>query len=347
MKAGIYDPYLDTLGGGEKYCLALADLLLKSGWEVDLFWGKENLKEKIKKRLGIDLGKAAFVSPPGNLLKKFIIQRQYDLLFYIGDGSIPFMFAKKNILHFQVPFKKATKNNFFDKLKAPLINNIVCNSFFTKSIIDREFRVTSKVIYPPVETNKFPAGKKENIILSVGRFSKLLQAKNQDVLIKSFKNLVNKGLTDWQLVLIGGSDVGGANIVRQLKKMSRGFPIKILENVSLTTLSGFYSKAKIFWAANGYGIDEEKQPEKVEHFGIAVVEAMSAGVIPLLVSKGGFKEIVENQKSGFFWEKTGDLEEQTLKLVKADLKKFQLEAQKRSQLFSREKFNESIKKIIF
>ncbi len=38
MKAGIYDPYLDTAGGGERYCLTLAETLLKNGWEVDIFW---------------------------------------------------------------------------------------------------------------------------------------------------------------------------------------------------------------------------------------------------------------------------------------------------------------------
>jgi len=38
MRAAIYDPYLDTLGGGERYCLTVAEILLKNGWQVDLFW---------------------------------------------------------------------------------------------------------------------------------------------------------------------------------------------------------------------------------------------------------------------------------------------------------------------
>ena len=30
-QAAIYDPYLDTLGGGERYCLTIAEILLKKG----------------------------------------------------------------------------------------------------------------------------------------------------------------------------------------------------------------------------------------------------------------------------------------------------------------------------
>ena len=36
-RAAIYDPYLDTLGGGERYCLTVAEILLIAGWQVDLF----------------------------------------------------------------------------------------------------------------------------------------------------------------------------------------------------------------------------------------------------------------------------------------------------------------------
>ena len=30
-RAAIYDPYLDTLGGGERYCLTVAEILLIAG----------------------------------------------------------------------------------------------------------------------------------------------------------------------------------------------------------------------------------------------------------------------------------------------------------------------------
>ena len=55
-KAAIYDPYLDTLGGGERYCLTVAEILLKNGYKVDIFWsGDKTLIEKAEKRFSLDL----------------------------------------------------------------------------------------------------------------------------------------------------------------------------------------------------------------------------------------------------------------------------------------------------
>ena len=51
MKAAIFDPYLDTLGGGERYCLAFAEVLVGKGWEVDVEWKDPSVKEKFKERL--------------------------------------------------------------------------------------------------------------------------------------------------------------------------------------------------------------------------------------------------------------------------------------------------------
>lgn len=347
MKAGIYDPYLDTLGGGEKYCLTLAEYLLKRGAEVDLFWEEEDLKEKIEQRLGIDIKKANFVPVPKGIFKKFIVQRKYDLLFFMGDGSIPLMFGKKNILHFQVPFSGIRGDRLSNRIKLRMVHKVICNSRFTQKLIDKEFKIKSEVVYPPIDIGKFKPGKKENMILSVGRFSRLLQVKNQDILIRSFKNLFKRGLKSWELVLAGGSEVGSGNYVLQLRKMAEGYPIRILENVSLSELSSYYARAKLFWAANGYGVEEDKCPEKVEHFGIAVVEAMSAGAVPLLVAKGGFKEIIEDKKSGYYWQSPSDLENKTIKLAKDSLEKWQTAAQKRSRFFSKEEFDEKFEKIIY
>lgn len=347
MKAGIYDPYLETLGGGEKYCLTLAEYLLTEGWQVDLFWEGEDLKKKIEERFQIDVKRVNFVPMQKSLLEKLLIHPKYDLLFYLSDGSVPFMFGKRNILHLQVPFKRVNGQSLINKIKFLTINKIVCNSQFTKKVIDKEFGISSEVIYPPIDIKKFNPGEKENLIISVGRFSKLLQTKNQALLIEAFKNLVDCGLRGWRLVLAGGSEVGSGDLVSRLREMANDYPIEILENISFNKLSGLYAEAKMFWAASGYGVDEEEYPEKVEHFGIAAAEAMSAGAVPLLVVKGGFKEIIEEGKSGYFWETTKELEERTLELTRADLAKLQASAIKRSKIFSKEKFNEKFKEIIF
>jgi len=349
MKAGIDDPYLDTLGGGERYCLTLAEFLLSCGWEVDFFWEGKNLKNKIKKRFRVNLKKVNFFPRPKNLTQKLLKHRQYDLLFHLSDGSIPFMFGKKNILHLQVPFKKVNGQSLINKIKFLTINKVVCNSFFTKGFIDKEFEVKSVVIYPPVDLQEFKPGKKENLIFSAGRFSQLLQAKRQDILVKAFKDLVNDGLRGWRLILAGGSEVGGSQYLHRIKKMTKGYPIEIQENISFKKLAELYSQAKIFWSASGFGINEDLHPERVEHFGITVVEAMAAGVVPILIKKGGFKEIVQEGKSGFFWEIKDELKQKTRQLIENQfiLEKTGKEAIKRSKIFSKEKFISDVKKVIF
>lgn len=348
MKAGFYDPYLDTIGGGERYTLTLAEYLSGDNWQVDLFWDEYSLKEKIESRLNLDLSRVNFVYNPSKLLTKWQMVRKYDLFFWVSDGSIPLLFSKNNILHFQVPFRNVGGRSFRNQLKLKKINHVVCNSRFTKEFVDQEYNVKSLVIYPPVNTNEFKIAKKEKIILSVGRFSQLLQAKRQDVLITVFKKMVDGGLKDWKLVLAGGTDVGGSEYLQKLKEEAVSYPIELLDSPDFTTLQRLYGRAKIFWYAAGFGIDEVKEPEKVEHFGITPVEAMAAGCIPVVMAKGGLKEVIDPGKNGFYWQDEKELIQITLDLIKNPGSFTELADNmiKSSQQFSRKRFAERFNEII-
>src|SRR5258708_3920712 len=280
MRAAIFNPYLDTLGGGERYVMAVASALVKKNFIVDVEWRDSAIREKLEKRFGIDLQKVNFVDD---------IKRGdgYDVCFWVSDGSIPTLKARKNFLHFQVPFTKVNGNSLLNKFKLMRVNKIICNSNFTKNIIDKEFGVESVVLYPPVSIEKFKPKKKENIILSVARFSSLMKSKSQDVLVKTFAAF-HKSNKDWKLILAGGVEVGTNEYMEQLEKeIKEFFPVKkdiveIIKSPDFKTLKDLFGKAKIFWSAAGFGIDAEKEPKKVEHFGIAPVEAMAAGAIPIL-----------------------------------------------------------------
>lgn len=348
MKAAFFDPYLDTVGGGERYTLTLAEYLSRKGWEIDLFWDNPELKEKLESRLNLSLNRVNFISREKKLLGRWKMSGNYDLFFWLSDGSIPFLFSKKTILHFQVPFQSVGGDSIWNQWKLRRIHHIVCNSQFTKNFIDREFKINSKVIYPPVEVKSFKPGKKENIILSVGRFSQLMQAKRQDVLITVFKKMVKEGLSGWKLVLAGGTDIGGKEYFNQLKYQAKSCPIEFLENPDFEALQKLYSKAKIFWSASGFGIDEDEEPEKVEHFGITIVEAMAAGCIPVVVGKGGSKEIVTPGKTGFLWQEKNELASVSQRLVSESelLIKLAQKVVKSSQRFSKKRFCQEFDEII-
>lgn len=388
LKAAIYDPYLDTLGGGERYCLSVAEILLSKGYQVDLFWsGSQNLISEAEKRFNLNLKNLNYQSdifglthpkidlveenlekmvknqgrPPQNLIQKikhnlakYRILSQYDLIFYLSDGSIPLLFAKKNFLHVQVPF--VSKDTFKEKIanvfKTKFINKVLCNSNFTAKFLTDFPAPKLKVLYPPVDIEKLSSSeKKENLILSVGRFDNILNAKKQDVLIEAFQKLCQQNpKLDWKLVLMGGShDLPEKNnYLQHLKFMAKDLPVEFVVNPPFETLKSIYSKSKIYWHAAGFGVDEFLHPEETEHFGMTVVEAMDSGLVPIVVAKGGLTEIVTDSRNGFLWQSVDELVAKTQLLfsTKKDLVQMSLAAQESAKAFSKQIFEERLLNLI-
>lgn len=348
MKLGFYSPYLDTFGGGERYMLSLASHFSQSHI-VNIFWDDPKIKPPLGRFLKIDLRKTHFVN---NIFKDKPIKKSfetlgYNCIFIISDGSIPLTLASKNILHFQVPFM-FKKLDIKTKLKLKKYKYIICNSNFTKSVIDRSLGISSKVIYPPVDIKSLKAGNKEKIILSVGRFGpNQLHPKKQEVLIEVFKELTKKA-PGWRLILVGQVKKQDDKYVNQLKKLSRGYAIKIGQNLPVEKLRDLYSQASIYWHATGFGEDEVKNPEKMEHFGISTVEASASGAVPVVIGLGGQKEIISHEKNGLLWQTKAQLFEETLTLIqKPDkVQKLASAAVLNSRRFSQEIFFREYEKII-
>lgn len=349
MRFGFYSPYLDTFGGGERYMLTLASHLAKKHM-VDIFWDDPMIKAPLSRFLKIDLSNTTFTKNifKRSLLEKCFLTLGYNLIFVLSDGSIPPTLASKNILHFQVPFQFKTKS-FRTKLSLSRYKYVITNSYFTKKYIDESFNISSKVIYPPVDIKSITPSRKENVILSVGRFSKeQLHPKNQEVLIEVFKE-VYKSANNWKLILVGQAKKQDQKYIRSLKKMVRGHAIRILENVPFEKLRQLYAKSSIYWHATGFSEDEIRNPEKMEHFGIATVEACAAGAVPVVINKGGQKEIVTDNKNGRLWTTKTELYEKTLDLIRneGELLALSQGAIKNSQRFSQEVFLKEYEKIIF
>lgn len=356
MKAAIYSPYLDTLGGGEKYMMTIAELLSKSGFEVDVLLDEhlhsfkaEYLKSQLSERFALDLHEAAFIKAPvgkgSNILERLFFLTNYDSLFYLTDGSIFYPTAKKNILHIQSPLPGQPAKSWWGKIKLKGWNLIVYNSNFTKDHSKENWPIQSEVIYPPVDTDKIRPLKKKKYILSVGRFSAYLKDKKQANLIRAFKELASENVKDWTLHLVGSAGEGDKNYINELREMARGLPVKFYPNLERNKLIKLYGESSIYWHASGLG---ENDPTKMEHFGISTVEAMAAGCVPVVIAKGGQTEIVEAGKSGYLWENLEDLKETTIKLIKDDNIR-NLTARKatlRSRKFRKEIFADKILKIV-
>jgi len=298
MKIGFYSPYIDTLGGGERYTLTLA-----SHWSrehsVSVFWDDPLILRQAQERFDLDLSHVKvvpniFFHDP--LISKIFLTSQYDLIFSLSDGSIPTSCATHNLLHFQVPFQHVS----FPFWKKMHLRKIICNSEFTKHAIDPSVGKDACVIYPPVDIEKFTFGKKEKTIFSVGRFSSFFQTKKQEVLIDIFSDGVKQGiLKDWKLVLAGGLLPSDKHYFETLESKVKGLPITLIPNISFDRLKTIYSTSLIYWHAAGFG---ETDPTHMEHFGITTVEAIASGCIPVVYNAGGQPEIVQHEKNGYLWK---------------------------------------------
>ncbi len=351
MKALFYDPYLDTLGGGERYTFTAAAALIKHGWQVIFAWPNPQIFSLALTRFGLDLSRAN-VDPalfhlfahPSSIKDKFLSTRDFDLIFFVSDGSVPTLFGQKNILHYQVPFTHTNKSSLINHLKLLTINQIVINSNFTKSVIDHTLGINrSIVLYPPVDTKAFRSDTtKQNIILNVGRFVSPSHPKRQDVLIEAFRQLNNK---KWKLVLAGGH-AGDDQPLKELQKSAVDLNVDFIINPEYSNLIKLFQQAKIYWHASGFEVDESLNPEAVEHFGITTVEAMAAGCVPVVIGKGGQNEII-TPATGFLCDSINDITTATQELIDnpQQLADFSSSVVDRAQFFDVQRFEKQFYEI--
>jgi glycosyltransferase involved in cell wall biosynthesis len=111
-------------------------------------------------------------------------------------------------------------------------------------------------------------------------------------------------------------------------------------NLDRATMRALFERARIFWHATGLNDDTDARPELAEHFGIATAEAMAAGCVPVVIDKGGQREIVAHGETGFLWDTLDELKMYTERLVKDEAlwRRMSAAARARAQHFAQERF---------
>ncbi len=322
-RVGLYDPYLDTLGGGEKHILSILEVFAEQGYEVNIFWDK-NLTKEIEERFSLHyINIMKFLASPFKkhsplqTLRTSKTLGTYDYFFYVTDGSYFFSGAKKNFVFCMVPNKKLYNLNLLNRLK--LWNyRFISNSPFTSSWL-KKWGVSSTIVLPYINDKLIKKNniKKENIILSVGRFFPQLHSKNQGEMIRAFKKLkkISKKFVDYKLVLAGGLRDSDLSYFEGLKKLADNDPSIIFEvNISFDELYKLYGRSEYFWHFTGLGTDEKINPEKVEHLGITPLEAMASGCLTFCYKAGGPKELIKDNNNGFLFSNVDDLVNKMIKV---------------------------------
>ncbi|HQT91545.1 MAG TPA: glycosyltransferase family 4 protein [Candidatus Kryptobacter bacterium] len=368
----LYSPYWRNFGGGERYMLYLASALSKlPETEVTVLSEfPEITKGRLAEFFQMDLSGVNYRTFGGGSRSLRKIIDGVDVFIPLSNFKMVRAVPKHYVQTLQVPYARITpltisgriikgevKEGVKDLFRIQLLSHTrkesrltLTNSKFVHDNLLRSFKVGSSVLYPPIGDFLTEGITKRRTILSVGRiFRGLYNDKRYDVLTDTFRKL-SRIMPDWQYHIVGSalSDKKSRGFLNQLKEENRNHPVFFHVNVSHESLKKLYNEATIYWHGAGFGVDEVKHPEATEHFGMSVLEAMTAGCIPVVVDKGGLKEIVTHRKNGFLWQTIDDLADYTLRVANMspqDLSELQENARLRYSDFSVSNFEKRVAEI--
>jgi len=312
-RALVYNPGLHVLGGGERYTFALADALSET-WDVQLAGtGAPDVDDLARLGFPTNWNIAAL---PYRAFPE--VSRDYDLAVTVAivPPSYP-SHAHRSVLVVQFPFRvpigwRHPRAALRERTALRSYDRFVSYSAFGRRWLRKRWHKDSVVVHPPVSTGSYVRARKEKIILSIARF---IPPKGQAVLVDAFTTLPIAIRESWTLVLVGGStdSVEEIDHLRDLDARARGHRIEVIPNAPQTRVDDLLDRASLFW--HGAGSHRRPDaPQDAEHFGIAVVEAMSRGAVPLVFADGGPTEFVTTSNGGL-WYTPSELVAQTIALM--------------------------------
>ena len=300
------------------------------------------------------------------------LTKLYDVFIYSGHNVPPFCFAKAGLAYIHFPMERKPgavltarplsngRNGFWSHAKEAAYEacwkfqmrgytHLLANSDYTAGWIERRWGQVSQVLYPPVEA-EFPRLAKRNLIVSIGRFTSERRSKHQLELVNAFRDFCKTVGSSWELCLVGfcGKSREDQSYLQQVQEASTHLPVTIVLDADRETTRRLVAESKLFWHAAGIGVDESSHPECAEHFGIATVEAMRGGCVPVVIASGGQREIIEHERSGFLADNLDQLVQASIRLATHEplRERASEQAKARSAAFTREMFNRRVEDLV-
>lgn len=377
MRILFYDKAIDIIGGGQRYACQMAAILSREHDVSFIVKGRAD-KEFLEKAYNVDfrridllsIKKNPFLNVPkgpshmlNELLSEVGLQREcrevsritkdFDLFVNCEMSSQVEPLSEKSV--FITPFPRDFGKGYYSLLykfiraknHIPSYDMVICYSQYSKDWIKRLWGIDALILSPFCDN--LGKGEKENYILSVSRLT-YDRSKKQAEMLRAFKEMVDEGLKGWTLILAGASrDIKPEKaFLDELVMKGKGYPVKIEANASHERISELYATSRIFWHLCGLGVDEEKEPKKLEHFGMTTVEAMQNGCVPVVFNGGGQREIVSEGVNGFLVNDLSELKGNTINLINNSeiLAEMGSKARERAKDFNLESFEKEVFKVI-
>ena len=216
----------------------------------------------------------------------------------------------------------------FYRARASRVDRLLAVSNFTRDIVRELWERESTTLYPPCPIDLYSDLNlpKEDLVVTVGRIA---PEKRMDLFLEMARELSRV-----KFVIVGSIAPDKRSYAESLKRRAP-------ENLSIVVaplrkVKDVLGRAKVYVHC-----------ARNEHFGITIVEAMSAGVVPVVNNSGGPREIV-SEGIGYKWDTVPEAVEQVSKMIKDDAlrRQFAIAGVRRSRFFGPEEFESGIGRVL-
>ena len=175
--------------------------------------------------------------------------------------------------------------NTVSRISASRYRAIACCSQADKRMFDRIASSRTELVENGADTNKFAeasATAPQKGMITIGRFS----ANKQIIRLLDTTKLLTERDPEWKLTIIGvPSDLTEADIRRGISDRGLEANVQLAIGAVNTEIAGVMHDASLFVSASDY-----------EGFGLVAVEAMSAGLVPVLHPNDAYSDLAKKHK---------------------------------------------------
>lgn len=305
MIFGIYHSTLNSPGGAEFVTLTMINALKKEGHTVVVLTDEKIDQSKVMSLFGrkVSVDRQIilpnFFSPYSwdlgaiynNVLRSLFLRFECDTLIDTCSNSL-FPWVDVAYIHFPCsPPILSMRDNLYlpyyslvRKANKKTQSNqklVFVNSKYIAKVLMNRLGIKAHVLFPPVPTipnslESMMCSHRTNTVVTISRIS---AEKNLEIIPKIAK-LTEKNIC---FVIIGGckSRETLRSILRLAKNLGVSNRVNILTDLTRNELKNILLTSKVYL-----------HTMKKEHFGISIIEGMSAGCIPIVHDGGGPREFV-------------------------------------------------------
>lgn len=302
MKIGIIHPSFGVFGGAEATTIQLLNMLKETNHfttlytvmppnvqesqnfkiqkvvrhSFPLFWKYQRIRENQQIFRDSNFEDVLVIIGGGLTLENTLVKKV--ILYCHSTFEAEYQFVHKKVSGLLGIYHKIIQKNVRKSLEILRSHRIllVANSNYTRDEIYRLFQKDSRIVYPPVNIKKYSKwfdAPKKNLIITLSRFS---PEKNLEFAIEvaKFSNLF------YELI-------GSVKFESQIKlynylndSVTNSKKILLRPNISSVDVEQSLGSSKVYF-----------HPSK-ETFGISVIEAISAGCVPIVPDNSAFVETI-------------------------------------------------------